>query len=81
MPVERDRASGRARDLTAPAALTLLRFDDAQPIAYLENLGGASVTRRRADVALYEEAFNDLQILAVGPEESLGMIREAIKEH
>ncbi|MFF3734817.1 helix-turn-helix domain-containing protein [Streptomyces sp. NPDC002476] len=62
-------------------AFTLLRFDDAQSIVYLENLGGASVTRRRADVCLYEEAFNDLQILAVGPEESLGMIREAIKEH
>ncbi|SFX11771.1 DUF5753 domain-containing protein [Streptomyces atratus] len=62
-------------------AFTLLRFDDAPSIAYLENLGGASVTRRRADGALYEEAFNDLQILAVGPRESLGMIREAIKEH
>ncbi|WP_327273631.1 helix-turn-helix domain-containing protein [Streptomyces sp. NBC_01224] len=62
-------------------AFTLLRFDDAHPIVYLENLGGASVTRRRADVGLYEEAFTDLQILAVGPQESLGMIREAIKEH
>ncbi|WP_327369194.1 helix-turn-helix domain-containing protein [Streptomyces sp. NBC_01217] len=62
-------------------AFTLLRFDDAQSIVYLENLGGASVTRRRADVTLYEEAFTDLQILAVGPQESLGMIREAIKEH
>ncbi|MGW2176795.1 helix-turn-helix domain-containing protein [Streptomyces sp. NPDC001732] len=62
-------------------AFTLLRFDDAESIVYLENLGGASVTRKRADVGLYEEAFNDLQILAVGPQESLGMIREAIKEH
>ncbi|MER8116245.1 helix-turn-helix transcriptional regulator [Streptomyces sp. NPDC094031] len=62
-------------------AFTLLRFEDAHPIVYLENLGGASVTRRRGDVAQYEEAFTDLQILAVGPQESLGMIKEAIKEH
>ncbi|MET9918390.1 helix-turn-helix transcriptional regulator [Streptomyces sp. NPDC006435] len=62
-------------------AFTLFRLGDAESIAYQENLGGASVTRKRADVALYEEAFNDLQILAVGPQESLGMIREAIKEH
>ncbi|MFF8711187.1 helix-turn-helix domain-containing protein [Streptomyces sp. NPDC015184] len=62
-------------------AFTLLRFDDAESIVYLEYLGGASVMRKRADVVLYEEAFNDLQILAVGPQESLGMIREAIKEH
>ncbi|MGW1432503.1 helix-turn-helix domain-containing protein [Streptomyces sp. NPDC002431] len=62
-------------------AFTLLRFDDADSIVYLEYLGGASVIRKRADVDLYEEAFNDLQILAVGPQESLGMIREAIKEH
>lgn len=59
---------------------TLLRYEDASPIVYLENLGGASVVRRRADVAQYEEAFTDLQILAVGPQESLGMIKEAIKE-
>ncbi|KDR62842.1 helix-turn-helix domain-containing protein [Streptomyces wadayamensis] len=61
-------------------AFTLLRFEDASPIVYLENLGGASVMRRRADVVQYEEAFTDLQILAVGPQESLGMIKEAIKE-
>ncbi|WP_432091902.1 helix-turn-helix domain-containing protein [Streptomyces sp. NRRL F-5630] len=62
-------------------SFTLLRFEDAQPIVYLENLGGASVTRRRTDVTVYEEAFTDLQILAVGPQDSLGMIRKAIKEH
>ncbi|MER5499792.1 helix-turn-helix transcriptional regulator [Streptomyces sp. NPDC002561] len=62
-------------------AFTLFRLGDAESIAYLEYLGGASVTRKRADVSLYEEAFNDLQILAVGPEESLSMIREATKEH
>lgn len=62
-------------------AFTMLRLPDAQPIVYLENLDGASVTRRRTNVQLYEAAFNDLQILAVGPQESLGMIRKAIKEH
>ncbi|MET7506995.1 helix-turn-helix transcriptional regulator [Streptomyces albidoflavus] len=61
-------------------AFTLLRFEDAPPIVYLENLGSASVVRRRVDVAQYEEAVTDLQILAVGPQESLGMIKEAIKE-
>ncbi|MGW4454800.1 helix-turn-helix domain-containing protein [Streptomyces albidoflavus] len=61
-------------------AFTLLKFEDAPPIVYLENLVGASVMRRRPDVAQYEEAFTDLQILAVGPQESLDMIKEAIKE-
>lgn len=61
-------------------AFTLLRFEDSPPIVYLENLGSASVVRRRPDVVQYEEAFTDLQILAVGPQESLGMIKEAIKE-
>ncbi|WP_436738018.1 helix-turn-helix domain-containing protein [Streptomyces sp. BBFR102] len=61
-------------------SFTLLKFEDASPIVYLENLVGASVMRRRADVAQYEEAFTDLQILAVGPQESLGMIKDAIKE-
>lgn len=61
-------------------AFTLLRLPDAQPIVYLENLGGASVTRRPGNVRVYEEAFTDLQILAVGKQESLSMIREAIKE-
>ncbi|MFF2009255.1 helix-turn-helix domain-containing protein [Streptomyces sp. NPDC058195] len=62
-------------------AFTLFRLNEAESIVYLEYLGGASVIRKRADVGLYEEAFNDLQILAVGPQESLGLIREAIKEH
>ncbi|MEU0701580.1 DUF5753 domain-containing protein [Streptomyces bacillaris] len=52
-------------------AFTLLRLPDAQPIVYLENLDGASVTRRPGNVAAYEEAFTDLQILAVGKQESL----------
>lgn len=62
-------------------AFTLLRLQDAQPVVYLENLVSASVTRKRGDVTQYEEAFTDLQILAVGPQESVGMISEAIKEH
>ncbi|MEQ4605816.1 Scr1 family TA system antitoxin-like transcriptional regulator [Streptomyces cavourensis] len=62
-------------------AFTLLRLPDAQPIVYLENLDGASVTRRPGNVAAYEEAFTDLQILAVGKQESLSMISKAIKEH
>ncbi|MFI2672473.1 helix-turn-helix domain-containing protein [Streptomyces albidoflavus] len=61
-------------------AFTLLKFEDALPIVYLENLGAASVVRKRGDVAQYEEAFTDLQMVAMGPEESLGMIKEAIKE-
>ncbi|MFH8881615.1 helix-turn-helix domain-containing protein [Streptomyces californicus] len=61
-------------------AFTLLRLPDAQPIVYLENLGGASVTRRPGNVRVYEEAFTDLQILAVGKQESLSMIGKAIKE-
>ncbi|MET8553961.1 DUF5753 domain-containing protein [Streptomyces sp. NPDC004959] len=59
----------------------LLRFEDAQPIVYLENLGGASVMRKPKSVDQYERAFTDLQILALGERDSLGMMKEAIKEH
>ncbi|MEU3185551.1 helix-turn-helix transcriptional regulator [Streptomyces sp. NPDC006923] len=52
-----------------------------RPIVYLENMADHWVTRREADVELYEDAFADLQALAPGPEESLSMIRKAMKEH
>ncbi|MEV8364714.1 helix-turn-helix domain-containing protein [Streptomyces niveus] len=51
-----------------------------KPIVYLENLADHWVTRHEADVEMYEEAFIDLQALAPGPEESLGMIKKAMKE-
>ncbi|GAA2605271.1 helix-turn-helix transcriptional regulator [Streptomyces axinellae] len=52
-----------------------------RPIVYVENLSGAWVSRREDDVAQYEEAFSDLQSLAPGPQESLSLIKEAVKEH
>ncbi|MCS0638340.1 helix-turn-helix domain-containing protein [Streptomyces sp. LP05-1] len=63
-------------------AFILLRFRDngPKPIIYLENLADALVNRREEDVERYEDAFTDLQSLAPGPEESLSIIKEAIKE-
>lgn len=62
----------------------VLHFPDRavlKPIVYLENLADTWVSRREADVERYEEVFNDLQALAPGPQESLSMIKKAIKEH
>ncbi|MDT3396320.1 helix-turn-helix transcriptional regulator [Streptomyces sp. B1866] len=51
-----------------------------RPIVYLENLADAWVIRRENDVAKYEGAFTELQAVALGPQESLSMVKEAIKE-
>ncbi|MFE7568685.1 helix-turn-helix domain-containing protein [Streptomyces sp. NPDC057539] len=51
-----------------------------KPIVYLENLADHWVTRQEADVELFEEAFTDLQALAPGPEESLNLVKTAMKE-
>ncbi|MEW1659748.1 helix-turn-helix transcriptional regulator [Streptomyces sp. NPDC093707] len=61
---------------------TVLKFGvlALKPIVYLENLGGAGVSRREADVKKYEAAFGDLQALAPGYQESLSMIHTASKE-
>ncbi|PCG86333.1 transcriptional regulator [Streptomyces sp. WZ.A104] len=62
----------------------VLSFPDRaalRPIVYLENLADAWVSRRDSDVERYVEAFTDLQALAPGPQESLSMIKKAIKEH
>ncbi|EDY51621.1 helix-turn-helix domain-containing protein [Streptomyces clavuligerus] len=64
-------------------AFTLLRFrdgDSLKPIVYLEGLVDASVIRSVAEVGHHEEAFADLQADALGAKESLGVIREAMKE-
>ncbi|MER5766703.1 helix-turn-helix transcriptional regulator [Streptomyces sp. NPDC001985] len=65
-------------------AFTILAFRDTdalKPIVYLENLGDAQVVRSTSDVDQYERVFTDLQADALGPKESLSLIREAIKEH
>ncbi|MET8983427.1 helix-turn-helix transcriptional regulator [Streptomyces sp. NPDC004539] len=51
-----------------------------KPIAYLENLSSAGVSRRDDDVKKYRQAFSDLQALAPGYKESLSMIYAASKE-
>ncbi|QHC18908.1 MULTISPECIES: helix-turn-helix transcriptional regulator [unclassified Streptomyces] len=61
----------------------VLHFPDRavlKPIVYLENLADAWVTRREDTVERYSEAFTDLSALAPGHQESLSMIRTAIKE-
>jgi hypothetical protein len=50
-------------------------------MVYMENLSEALVRRSERDVERYAEAFTDLQALAPGPQESLSLIKEAIKEH
>jgi hypothetical protein len=65
-------------------AFLLLHFPERvglRPMVYLENLADAWVKRSENDVEQYEDAFSDLQALALGPQESLSMIKEAIKEH
>jgi len=65
-------------------AFVVLQFPEMlslKPMVYLENLVDAVVKRTDADVEGYAEAFSDLQALAPGPQESLSMIKEAIKEH
>ncbi|WP_406324979.1 helix-turn-helix domain-containing protein [Streptomyces niveus] len=65
-------------------AFTTFRFRDdtaLKPIVHLEHLADHWVLRREPDVELYEDAFNDLQTLSPGPQESLSLIRKAMKEH
>ncbi|MDX3851804.1 helix-turn-helix transcriptional regulator [Streptomyces sp. AK02-01A] len=65
-------------------AFMILQFRDRvalKPIVYFENLADGWVTRREADVERYEESFTDLQALAPGPQESVSMIKKAMKEH
>ena len=52
-----------------------------KPMVYLENLSDAVVKRSDGEVERYTDAFSELQALALGPKESLSMIKEAIKEH
>lgn len=65
-------------------AFTILQFHDRDaltPIVYLENLADEWVTRREDRVSAHEQAFTGLQALAPGPQESLSLIKKAIKEH
>ncbi len=61
----------------------VLQFPDRavmRSLIYLENMADAWVSRREGDVERYKEAFTDLQALAPGPQESLSLIEEAVKE-
>ncbi|MDJ1137308.1 helix-turn-helix domain-containing protein [Streptomyces iconiensis] len=62
----------------------VLQFPDRaamRSLVYLENMADAWVSRREGDMERYEEAFGDLQALAPGPQESLNLIKKAVKEH
>ncbi|MFD6334443.1 helix-turn-helix domain-containing protein [Streptomyces niveus] len=64
-------------------AFATLQFHDRdalKPIIYFENLADSWVSRRQSDVELHEEAFNELQAIALGPQESLSLIKKAMKE-
>lgn len=65
-------------------SFVVIRFPERlalKPMVYLENLADAWVKRGDSDVERYGDAFSDLRALAPGPQESLSMIKEAIKEH
>jgi hypothetical protein len=65
-------------------SFVLLQFPELlslRPMVYLENRVDAVVKRGESDVERYGEAFSDLRAFASGPEESLSLIKEAIKEH
>ena len=62
----------------------LFQFPDMlalKPMVYLEGLVDAWVKRGDSDVERYTDAFSDLRALAPGPQESLSLIKEAIKDH
>ncbi|SEO19434.1 helix-turn-helix domain-containing protein [Actinacidiphila rubida] len=64
-------------------SFVVLQFPDQvalKPMVYMENLTEALVRRGDKDVERYSDAFTDLQALAPGPQESLSLIKEAIKE-
>ncbi|MFD7893682.1 helix-turn-helix domain-containing protein [Streptomyces sp. NPDC059743] len=64
-------------------AFTIFHFRDRialKPIIYFENLADGWVSRHEGDVERHEEAFNDLEALAPGPQESLDLIKKAMKE-
>lgn len=65
-------------------SLVVFQFPDRlslKPMVYLENLSDAVVKRSDSEVERYADAFSELQAVALGPKESLGMIKEAIEEH
>ncbi|WP_326688914.1 MULTISPECIES: helix-turn-helix transcriptional regulator [unclassified Streptomyces] len=65
-------------------SFVVLQFPDRaamRSLVYLENMADVWISRREGDVERYEEAFTDLQALAPGPQESLSLIKKAVKEH
>lgn len=52
-----------------------------KPLVHLEHLAGAWVKRDDDDVKRFKRVFSDLQALALGPDDSLGVIKETMKEH
>ncbi|MGW2587477.1 helix-turn-helix domain-containing protein [Streptomyces virginiae] len=63
-------------------SFTFMQFrQPLKSIVYMESLAGAGVSRRDQDVRKYEAAVRDLQAIAPGYEDSLGMIRNACKEY
>ena len=65
-------------------SFVILQFPEKlglKPMVYLDHLADAWVKRSDSDVDRYAVASSELQALASGPQESLSMIKEAIKEH
>ncbi|MBD0739590.1 helix-turn-helix domain-containing protein [Streptomyces sp. CBMA29] len=65
-------------------SFAIFQFPDRlnlKPLVHLEHIADTWIKRDEADVKRFANAFSDLQALALGPDESLSMIKEAIKEH
>ncbi|UED84877.1 helix-turn-helix domain-containing protein [Streptomyces profundus] len=64
-------------------SFVIFQFDEptvAPSIVYLESLADSWVSRKERYVQRYEDTFRDLQALAPGHQESLGLLKKAIKE-
>ncbi|SFF01391.1 Helix-turn-helix domain-containing protein [Actinacidiphila alni] len=75
-------AAGASRVMNGP--FCIFRFPERlglKPLVHIEHLADTWVKRDDADVKRFANAFTDLQAEALGPDESLRVIKEAIKEH
>jgi transcriptional regulator with XRE-family HTH domain len=74
--VLRPRDGMHAAIMTGP--FVLLELDAANPIGYVELLDGAAYLTDRTRLATYQVAADDLKRVALNPQQSLDLIRQAM---
>jgi transcriptional regulator with XRE-family HTH domain len=67
--------SARTRPALSVSGFEILGFRSDPPIGYTENLSGGTIVDGQ-DLGIYERCFDRLRALAVGPSESLDLIRQ-----